>query len=269
METQGNVIANNRTRQISADFNFTQLYQKNRHLRAANQNKPAARNIPQPSRRDGGSDSLQSLGSNARQGGQQAARSQTVPPKPVKKEITIDDVKGQDTLDSKEIKQAFRQLKRKERRDYRDKVRTWRLRKSRILPEQFDGTRAAIQLATMLKRINISYSDNSGTTLPGFMDESVLFGSHYRGSNWYDFVFGGQPDARWLQHQADLNRMSRDSIFNGQMQQRFMQNITGQATIEPLKDIRVELNWKLNFSKNHSQTFKVNQQTDQFEHFKI
>lgn len=267
METQGNVIANNRTRQISADFNFTQLYQKNRHLRAANQNKPAARNIPQPSRRDGGSDSLQSLGSNARQGAQQAARSQTVPPKPVKKEITIDDVKGQDTLDSKEIKQAFRQLKRKERRDYRDKVRTWRLRKSRILPEQSDGTRAAIQLATMLKRINISYSDNSGTTLPGFMDESVLFGSHYRGSNWYDFVFGGQPDARWLQHQADLNRMSRDSIFNGQMQQRFMQNITGQATIEPLKDIRVELNWKLNFSKNHSQTFKVNQQTDQFEHF--
>ena len=119
----------------------------------------------------------------------------------------------------------------------------------------------------MLKRINISYSDNSGTTLPGFMDESVLFGSHYRGSNWYDFVFGGQPDARWLQHQADLNRMSRDSIFNGQMHQRFMQNITGQATIEPLKDIRVELNWKLNFSKNHSQTFKVNQQTDQFEHF--
>ena len=79
-------------------------------------------------------------------------------------------------------------------------------------------------------------------------------------------LFGGQPDARWLQHQADLNRMSRDSIFNGQMQQRFMQNITGQATIEPLKDIRVELNWKLNFSKIIP-NLKVNQQTDQFEHF--
>lgn len=263
MESQGNIIANNQSRRLSADFNLAQLYQKNRYLRAANQRKP---NRQQKSREN--STDLKAEGEDGKQAQQTPpSRNQAIPPKPQKKEITREHVKGQDTLTEKEITKEFRILKRAERRKHRDRVRNWRTRKNRITPEISDGFRTAGQLATMVKRINITYSDNSGTTLPGFMDESAIFGSKIRGNNWYDFAFGAQPDAQWLQYQADLNRITRDSVFNGQLQQQFQQNINAQATIEPLKDIRIELNWKLNFSKNYNETFKMDQNTQSFEHF--
>lgn len=264
MITQGNIIGNQQTRRINADFNFSQLYQKNRYLRTANQNKP---NVTNTQNRRSTSDSLQATNSLNNNRNSAPERAQSIPPKPVKKEITIDQVKGQDTLSSSEINLAFRKLKKAERLSHRDKMRNWRVRKNRVNPEMSDATRAGLQLATMLKRINLNYSDNSGTLLPGFMDESTLFGSHFRGANWYDFVFGAQPDAQWLQYQADLNRITRDSVFNGQLQQTFMQNITAEATLEPIKDVRIVLNWKLNFSKNHNETFKLNQQSNLFEHF--
>lgn len=263
LASQGNIIGNRQSRRINADFNFSQLYQKNRYLRAANQAKP---NVPTNQNRRPTSDSLQSTNQEETPA-PTTPRAQNIPPKPERKEITIDQVRGKDTLSEAEIHLTLRKLKKEERLNFRDRMRNWRIRKNRINPEMTDGTRAILQFATMLKRVNFTYSDNSGTVLPGFMDESTLFGSHFRGSNWYDFVFGAQPDAQWLQYQADLNRITRDSIFNGQLQQTFLQDITAQATLEPLKDIRIDLNWNLKFSKNHNETFKFNEPSNQFEHF--
>lgn len=268
MESQGHVIANSQTRQINADLNFTQLYQKDRHLRAINSAKrpPAAR--PTVSKPGEAEEDAQGLNpSDRRQADNTAPRGQTVPPKPQKKEVTIEQVKGKDTLDQKEINIAFRALKKAERKKHRENMRNWRARKNRIVPEVSDMARVAGQMGTMLKRVNFNYSDNSGTILPGFMDRSTIFGSRLNGDHWYDFAFGGQPDILWLERQAEINRMTRDSVFNGQLQQTYMQNFTAQATLEPLRDIRVELNWKLNFSKNYTETFKFNEQDNAYGHF--
>src|SRR5690606_7288581 len=139
---------------------------------------------------------------------------------------------------------AYRALKKKERRSHRKKVREWRRIRSRIVPEVSDGLRVAGRLVTMLKRVNVNYSDNSGTVLPGFMDSTRFFGVNDRSRNsWYDFVFGYQPDRAWVERQAALNRMTRDSIFNGQMHQTYSQNYNITATLEPFPDLRIDLKW--------------------------
>ena len=63
------------------------------------------------------------------------------------------------------------------------------------------------------------------------------------------------------------NRITRDSIFNGQLQQTYAQNYNITATVEPIQDLRIDLNWTSQFSKNYSETFKYDYDVNSFEHF--
>lgn len=184
-------------------------------------------------------------------------RQTQVPPRPQRKELDKSKIPGSDTMEKKELRKAWKEMKRKERQRFRKELAAWRAKKRNILPEVSDGLRVAGRLATMLKRVTLNYSENSGTILPGFMDSTQFLGVNTRsGNSWYDFAFGAQPGQEWLNRQAALQRISRDSIFNGQLQQTYVQNYSVQATLEPFPDARIDLSWNNQFSKNYSETFK-------------
>ncbi len=113
------------------------------------------------------------------------------------------------------------------------------------------------KLATSLKRVNISYNEDMGTRLPGFLDSS-----QYIGNNWKSmapgaaFVFGVQPDTNWLNDAARKKLISKDPIFNELFSQRIDQNLEITATLEPFKDFTIDVSVRKSFSKSYSELFK-------------
>src|SRR5690606_15790942 len=113
------------------------------------------------------------------------------------------------------------------------------------------------RLATMVKRTTFSYSESSGTILPGYMDSTRFLGMNrnYQAPG-FDFIYGYQPDRAWLETQASQGRLSRDSLFNAQFQQTYQQNINITSTVEPIRDLRIDLSLTQSFSKTHHELFK-------------
>lgn len=262
---QGNIIANTQLKQINGEFTFSQLYNKSRWLKAINTPKPLKRDekpksdIAVEPGKQGDGPGLQRAGANlsAKKGFSQPKPQQILPPRPERKVVDKDRIAGADTMTSKEIRTAYKGLKKAERKRFRKELAAWRAKRKNILPEIPDGVRVVGRLVTMLKRATVNYSENSGTVLPGFMDSTQFLGVNSRsGNSWYDFAFGAQPDREWIDRQAALQRISQDEYFNGQLQQTFAQNYTIQATLEPVPDLRIDLTWNKQFSKNYSETFK-------------
>lgn len=287
---QGNIIANTQQKQINGEFTFSQLYNKWRLLKAINTPKVLSRddmmkNAASGMQSKGGAISAKEKGGNDNQGPgnklsqderaekkkevEEARRKQTqLPPRPVKKDIDKDKIPGADTMTRKELNTAYRALKKAERKRFRKELAAWRAKRRNILPEISDGVRVAGRLATMLKRVTFNYDETAGTILPGFMDSTRFLGVNNRsGNSWYDFAFGAQPDRAWFDRQASLDRISKDSLLNGQLQQTYTQNYNLQATLEPFPDLRIDLTWTKQFSKNYSETFKNGGTYDNPEYF--
>lgn len=260
---QGNIIANTQLKQINGEFTFSQLYNKSRLLKAINTPKVRERTIDAKNMQVddagkalGGKNSMAVAQKAVTRFGSEAKTGQ-VPPRPKKKDIKKKDVPGYDTLSAGDLRTAWKKLKKAEKARFKKELAAWRAKKKNILPEISDGVRAVGRLATMLKRVTVSYSESAGTILPGFMDSTQFFGVNSRsGSSWYDFAFGAQPDREWFDRQAALQRISQSSIFNGQLQQTFNQNLNLVATVEPVPDLRVDITWTKQFSKSYSETFK-------------
>lgn len=192
-------------------------------------------------------------------------RDSQLPPRPEKKKFTPQDVPGNDTMSKQQLKQELKKMRRAERQRFRKELAAWRKKKQSILPEISDGARAAGRIATMIKRATINYNENYGTVLPGYMDSTRFFGINNNSLAPGLFAFGYQPTRTWLDAEAEAGRISKDSIFNGQLQQTYAQTMNITATLEPLPDFRIDLTWMKQFSKNHSEIFKHD--GNQFQHY--
>jgi len=271
---QGNIIANTQLKQINGEFTFSQLYNKSRWLKAINTPKPRAKKNPNSAsisidNDDKGLGAQKSnLATAPKMVQRNAPSNQTLPPRPEKKEIDKDKIPGADTMTSGQLRTAYKTLKKAERKRFRKELAAWRLKRKNIVPEISDGVKAAGRIVTMLKRVTVSYSENAGTILPGFMDSTQFLGVNSRSSNsWYDFAFGRQPDQAWIEQQGALQRISRDTFFNGQLQQTYSQNYNVAATLEPMPDLRIDLTWNKQFSKNYSETFKFDEVLGDYQHY--
>jgi cell surface protein SprA len=72
----------------------------------------------------------------------------------------------------------------------------------------------------------------------------------------FSFVYGYQPDRPWLERQARENRLSRDSLFNSLFQQQYQQSINLVTTLEPIKDLRIDMTVTQTYSKSLNELFK-------------
>lgn len=225
----GNTLSNSQSRNINAELNFDQLYNKSRFLRAVGsgnaqprQNNPRAQQAPRPD-------------------------SMSLSTRPV----IADSVWAKMTPKEK---RAFRKAERKRKREERRRQRE--LRRNQPV-EMGGGIKTALSIATSLKRVGVQYSQDFGTLLPGYMDSTVALGNNWKsGQPGMGFIFGYQPDTSWINRFGAKGLLSRDSLVSAMIQQRYNERLNLTAQVNPVRDLNIDINLDKSFSKQYSELYK-------------
>jgi cell surface protein SprA len=144
----------------------------------------------------------------------------------------------------------WRQLKRDERT-------AQRLLKANQPPELNGWARSAGRILTMVKNVSVTYSENYRSRIPGYMDSVQAMGQNWSSmAPGLDYVFGKQPDTNWLNRKGQAGLLSRDSTFNLLFRQNLEQRLGINALIEPVRDLRIEVNLEKSFTKEYTELFK-------------
>ncbi len=251
---QGNIIGNTQTKQANGELNFDRLYNKQRWLRAVNQPKPRKNPADTAAKK-----AMKDLRGN--QDTDVKAKQEKVKEK-FDIDKAIEELAGKMTneqLDSTRkvfIAEEEARLKA-EKEKAKQKKKAERKKRRSTTPDVSDIERFSGRLLTMVKRTTVNVTENSGTTLPGYMDSTRFMGINDRTmAPGFNFVYGYQPDRPWLERQATNNKLSRDSLFNAQFQQQYSQTINLVTTLEPIKDLRIDMTLTQTFSKSLNELFK-------------
>ncbi len=235
----GNTIENSQENNLNAQFNFAALYAKSKWLRAV-ENIPPPKPKYDPSRKPDIKDNKNALGS-------------VIP----SKEEALKGLKGKKRADALK---KWRERKRDERV-------ALRISKANQPIEMSGATRAVGKFITMLRDVSVNYSGNFRSRLPGYMDSTKILGQNWSSMEpGLDYVFGRQPDSNWLNQKAAKGLITRDSTFNMLYRQNFEQHFKITASLQPIRDLRIDLSIEKSFSKEYTELFKDTTSTTGFNH---
>ena len=110
----------------------------------------------------------------------------------------------------------------------------------------------AVDVLTMVKRLNINYNESNGKLLPGYT-QSVGFIGTARPS--LGFVFGSQADVRF--EAARRGYLTRFSGFNSQYLENTNKQLNITATAQPVPDLTIDLAADRQFASNLQETFQI------------
>jgi cell surface protein SprA len=239
----GNILSNTQTRSINGELKFEELYNKWRFLRAVNSVNPPGtpggnKGGNNPGGKDGGKDGGKKDG-GGKDGGQ-GGKDNNVKPgndQPGKGNAT-------DTTGGKKGKKP-KEKKVKAKKDPNQ------------LPYISNVPKFFLRLLTSLKRVGIQYTEDMGTTLPGYMDSTEVMGFNLRsGEPGFPFVFGYQPDTSWINRFGARGLLSRDSLVSEMIQQRYNQRLNITAQVSPFRDFNIDINLDKTFDKQYSELYK-------------
>lgn len=108
----------------------------------------------------------------------------------------------------------------------------------------------------MLRNVSVNFTERRGTMLPGFVNTVDYFGQNFTHMvPGLPFILGSQKeDIRY-----DLARsgaLSNDVRLNNFYTENFSRNINGNATVEPFKDFRIQMNFNLTRTSNLQSLFR-------------
>jgi len=259
--TLGNTIANTQTVQVSGEINWQQLYNKNKWLKAINQKPPAKpkSDVKVPNGKD-----VTDLRKDDNASG--GAKIKHKKKKSIEDTIMINNIqiitanlndKQLDSVVKLQKAQDIARAKAEKEKRKQERIAARKLRKSK--PPELTPTEKFIgRVLTMVNRTTVNFTQNGGTTVPGYTDSTRFMGiNNYTGAPGFNFVYGYQPNANsWLAQQAAANRLSRDSLFNALFLQTYSQNFSTTTTLQPFPDFRLEVSLTRNFSKSLSELYK-------------
>ncbi len=238
----GNTLGNTQTRTINSELKFEELYNKWRFLRA----------VSTPKANDGGNKKDSTSKAN-KKNGDKAKKDRQADNLPIPQDqqklntgnggFRIDTIRNKN---GKVIKIKKRKIKKiKERKD------------PNILPEVSGAVRFVAGLATSLKRVGIQYTEDFGTTLPGYMDSTKILGSNYKsGQPGFKYIFGYQPDTSWINRFGAKGLLSSDTLVSAMIQQRYNQRLNITAQVSPFRDFNIDINLDKTFDKQYSELYK-------------
>lgn len=278
----GNIIQNNRNLNLTAQMNFVNLYNKSQFFKRIN-NAGGKGGAVQPRRgaavdrggvRGGGKPSsnatgilgwrIKRLDSKIKKEGDKLKELEPYrnPNQPLLDSLgqEIIDSKKED-IDTKEDRIKTLEERLKEKQELADE------RAKRKDQPVHPVLGFAGRLIMTVRNVSGTYSVNDGTMLPGYNQETRLLGfnSAFRAPT-SGFVFGQQNRNIWgqengvdiAQEAADNNWLVQNSRLNTQHTLSHNQTITGRATLEPIRDLRVDLTINRTYSENRAEFFRWN-----------
>ncbi|MFZ4412371.1 MAG: cell surface protein SprA [Bacteroidales bacterium] len=106
------------------------------------------------------------------------------------------------------------------------------------------------------KNASISFTENNGILLPGFMPSPVALGNDWNNNApGLGFIFGAQQDIR--ESAAKKGWLSTDSLSNNPYMTKFTSSINARTSFEPIPDLKIEFTANRTYSENTSQFYKV------------
>jgi cell surface protein SprA len=122
-------------------------------------------------------------------------------------------------------------------------------------PKKSNGlANTAVDILTMVKRVNVNYSENNGTVLPGYTQSIGFIGT---AKPTLGFVFGSQADVRY--EAARNGWLTTFAEFNDQYIERTNKQLNLTATAQPTQDLTIDLVADRQYSESYQESFKVNE----------
>jgi cell surface protein SprA len=117
--------------------------------------------------------------------------------------------------------------------------------------------KAIARLITSLKDVTINYSENSSSSVYGYMDSTKILGMNLKsGEPGFGYIFGAQPDTGFVNRLGKKGLLTNDTLFNFQNQASYNQIITLAAQLQPVKDLNITVNISKTFGKNYTELYK-------------
>jgi cell surface protein SprA len=116
--------------------------------------------------------------------------------------------------------------------------------------------KTGVGFLTMAKTANLSYTRNTGSSLPGFNLAPVLFGGNVT-QNWapgWDYLLGWQFPIE--ERAASNNWMVKNRNQPNRLQRTLTENINVRAQVEPLPEFRIDLTAQRTFGDQYSSTYR-------------
>lgn len=123
----------------------------------------------------------------------------------------------------------------------------------------------AIRLVTGLKTFSVQYSNNMGSVLPGFMGSARILGMDPR-NGWQPgpaFVAGYNDGL--VERLRENRLLSTDTLMNSAHRNTLTQMMSLQASVEPIRDFRIELTASQNLQSREEYYYKFMSQLGDVE----
>ncbi|MGB1018484.1 MAG: cell surface protein SprA [Chitinophagales bacterium] len=197
----------------------------------------------------------------------------------VKEKAKLKKIKENKDLEKENLDKQIK-LSKKKIKNYKKQIKTRKKNKAKKQVPASVIENIIFKPLLMLKKVNLNYSENRATTLPGYVPQTRFFGidDKQRQAPGWDFVFGHQPgfelfkgfdaDRRdeWLDDAAAQNWVSSDTLLNQKFNQTFSKTFSLKATLEPINNLKIDLTFDQNKTQNHSQFFKKTDEAGDWEH---
>ncbi len=143
-----------------------------------------------------------------------------------------------------------------------------------FLKDLFDVT---LRIATGVRNVSVNYSISGGSVLPGYLPEPALFGggrytpdqamfSHLGGSQFtpgLPFLLGWQ-DRQFARIAGEKGWLTTDPLLNTPFQFNRNERFSARADVEPLPDLRIDINADRSISKNLSEFYNYDPSASRF-----
>lgn len=125
-----------------------------------------------------------------------------------------------------------------------------------------------LKFIMMLKTASANYTEGRGTSLPGYLPATKVFGlsdvNFSRSSApGIPFILGDQSN-KILQNANEFGWVTKSSEINTFFTRSYNSNFTGKITLEPFKDFKIDLNWSRIATKNNTGIYKYDPISGQY-----
>jgi cell surface protein SprA len=113
-----------------------------------------------------------------------------------------------------------------------------------------------LKLLMSVKRGSITYSQGTGTLMPGFMPSPQFLGVYWpSNAPGVGFAFGSQKD---IKNKAGENGwITTDTLLNQAYMTKLTSNLNARLSVEPVPGFKIEINADRTFAENHTEFFRA------------